>query len=1468
MIISAIHNRKKPQPPVTLLPGQFKYKVSGTKKVSATAWNKDGKMVRTIFSNRTKTGDNVDWWDGKDDNGNPVPSGDYKIKGIGANIAGVPIGIIGNTSTATSGSTVHRGFERIFSICRVGDYIYYENGYNEGRGSHFKFDINNPQVCLNAFVNVTGADSNMESNHNCTDGVRIYRGGVDPFSTNKSVSFVFATLAADDSEVLFSEGTPVDCVIGRTYPKAISVVTNVNARVSGMAVQTGSSGFLFVTRKGLNNLYVHDKITGELAQTISITGVNKVAVDSSNNLWVQDATTIKKHSVNGDGSLDTASVTIVLATAGITDVQGMACNGTTLWIADGVGSHQIKRFNSSGASVSTFGTAGGYSTSAAYSNSKFYFNDPANRLHTSAFAFESDGSYWVIEPGNFSVKKYNSSDVYQDKLQYLPKVWSHTSLPGRSFADYLEFEVENDPLTWEQVANWGYVVPANRDDNFKRLYSLQVVPNGKTMAFQKKASGSGWEFVELVPGGVLTFTGAVVSSVFAQIYPDGTVRRQNCTNSVTNAPQNFYKKVYNYDASVPVGGAETIIETSPPKTANDPLDWGTRLEPYSAGEQLPDGSIVSWSPNADSYGSKEGFHLGILKAGEWIAKFAKGTFQGHKGQFPDDGRFDIGNFGTNPDGSVKGNAGGKIRVVGGKIWQDFHGEFWKSQDGPGQTNMINIYDANGIFLGQFGTTTWDSKHLGEAAPGMAGNAFFISVEQEGDTYYVKTNDESFHGGIGVWEVTGFDTLENWSSSVRIDQPVPKPSKSYIDLLDGLPHRAAVLVTGGRITRSEGQSGSNENSDMWDVRTGVKTYDISMAPDIYARFGANTARTKDFYIALGDNTGLTSWSLTSKVNWDRHYPNQDSNNGFWMDILDNANKVIARVHCGISLGGSYPITVYGNNTTIVTGTETEMKFIIERWRDLSISCAAGSVTFTYNGTTIVTGLLDGTADWTKPTKIRCWFKWTTGSNQLKRTFGIKEAHFNKVGSTDPEIGGFKWTSEEMDFWVQRFLDKKPYVNKGDVKTNSPDDWAQIVASANQLVNNPYIDRYDGPTTNLGPGGYVQQNSTPEPAAKGARILDAAYAGRVIYQAGVKTANPALIDQGTAYINAAKTALMDQIGRSGVDFSNSTRWQNGKIGDVNPGFQICEWIARLLCAFDFVKSFCSGGQITSFDTWLLNAATFWNNDLNHSTGVNQWFTNRDSPSRPDVLTLSAAGLSPGQGASYYGKKTHDGGDNIITFNTHWNNRRTSIAEMLCFAGCYLNNSTFKTTAKWWVKDVLKYGVFPNGMHVDFERGWNGGTPSGSAGHEQGLDYAAGVAENFGDMADALARTGDKELFTYSTSAGEYGTAGGPKTLKKMMDVIKSAYTKIGWTVNGNLLDGENGTWKSDRLLGLLIANTYYYKDNSINEAILRNTPGMNPYPATPAKPGPYRSSTGNGGQHAGKYFMYARPSLSLTFSPYPS
>src|SRR5438270_7777269 len=115
------------------------------------------------------------------------------------------------------------------------------------------------------------------------------------------------------------------------------------------------------------------------------------------------------------------------------------------------------------------------------------------------------------------------------------------------------------------------------------------------------------------------------------------------------------------------------------------------------------------------------------------------------------------------------------------IW-GYNGEFWKNSE----TNKFNhVYD-NGLFVGQFGTTGPEAGGAGGAM--MAGNSFSPSLVKVGVDYYLYHNDESYHGAVHRWKISGINTIQEQTIPLTSSFVIQSEAQvlAGVDLMAGLP----------------------------------------------------------------------------------------------------------------------------------------------------------------------------------------------------------------------------------------------------------------------------------------------------------------------------------------------------------------------------------------------------------------------------------------------------------------------------------------------------------------------------------------------------------------------------------------------------------------------------------------------------------------------------------------------------------
>ena len=255
----------------------------------------------------------------------------------------------------------------------------------------------------------------------------------------------------------------------------------------------------------------------------------------------------------------------------------------------------------------------------------------------------------------------------------------------------------------------------------------------------------------MAPSG-LRFTGVELQGLIIRVSPDGSLK--TVTDASTGTPSVWTSlPLSGFDASNnPTWGAANNFATTPPNTAMDPATNGQRTVPVTSSN-----IVVAFDPG----GSATGYHLGGVQVGtnKWLWRTAKATRKDYMGPYPTDGSYDIGN-------KVNDYAENDVLPLDRSVIWGYHGEFWKNA----QVNKWNqVYD-DGLLVGQFGQIGRDymvNFPSTEAAPGMAGNAFSDAIVEVNGNAYLYHNDESYHGGLHRWTISGLNTISEQTISVTV-----------------------------------------------------------------------------------------------------------------------------------------------------------------------------------------------------------------------------------------------------------------------------------------------------------------------------------------------------------------------------------------------------------------------------------------------------------------------------------------------------------------------------------------------------------------------------------------------------------------------------------------------------------------------------------------------------------------------------
>ncbi|HEY0055782.1 MAG TPA: hypothetical protein VGB63_10530, partial [Pedobacter sp.] len=959
----------------------FSFTMGGGGRTSAGVFKTDGTLVRTLWSGiEYSAGIHKFKWDGKDDFGLTLPDEKYTAKVLSNNVQYTWEGVIGNTSAALTGSSKLRMFDPLTGMAVAGDKIYWAAGYNEGWPATYKTSITDPHS--KTWIEPM-KQSNSVVEFVCTDGSQVFWAGADPFDPEYE-SFVFATYVSDDSRVPFLNGIPVQMDLGTRYLNAIGyrkTPRTVPSTITGMTVQARGA-YLFISRRGLNELQVLNKTTGQVVQTLTMSQPSVMQVDKNDNLWLSHAGKIEKFAVNNTGTLASLGININLANIGAIAVS----NDNAVVSANDISSGQVKTYsNLTGQFIWQLGNTKTYIEDATVYDDKFYWKDINKEYHSFLF-YMPDGSFYVGDPQNRRVQHFRADRTYIDNIMYQTAMYN-TGIdpkdPTRLYADLFEFKLDyTKPLdrsngSWKLVKNWGAAL-SNKFDG-EKMKCITTFPNGRT--YGRLRMQNSYYLAELVEGGALR----VIDSPL----PQYTTIGNDGSKLINSGPEMGKAGVINrypvvgYDSNNPVWATTPeVLATTPPATGTDPLLWeGLKSDPITSTNK-----VIFFDPGKSENGRGLGYHLGAIdkNSNKWLWRTAKDIPSIYTGPFPTDGAFDSGN------GVVY--AGGTVLISDQNIFWGYHGEFWKGS----QTNKWNhVYD-NGLFVGQFGEISRDHQNV-EAFAGGAGNVFSGSLVKVNGQTYLYHNDESVHGGVHRWKITGLETV-GLQDAFPTNEVIPNLEGE--DLLKGLVKGATFTSgLGWERTPSLDFKVSDENS--FTTKIGSQSYDIFKSPDLFINFRQPTG-TADIVRHLGNNTGLLDWKVSGKVNFSWHSPNEPRGyGGGYMEVLDNKGLIIARFY--IERDKVLGTNAVGNGTVIHNADAIAFNMVSTKNNQIIISASQGKIIFKYAGFQPITTLpLDATADWQSPAKVRFQFFTKVVADNYDRSIDIAELRFSKTSTSSPII----------------------------------------------------------------------------------------------------------------------------------------------------------------------------------------------------------------------------------------------------------------------------------------------------------------------------------------------------------------------------------------------------------------------------------------------------------------------------------
>ncbi|MCK5615401.1 hypothetical protein KAR91_76765 [Candidatus Pacearchaeota archaeon] len=415
-----------------------------------------------------------------------------------------------------------------------------------------------------------------------------------------------------------------------------------------------------------------------------------------------------------------------------------------------------------------------------------------------------------------------------------------------------------------------------------------------------------------------------------------------------------------------------------------------------------------------------------------------------------------------------------------------------------------------------------------------------------------------------------------------------------------------------------------------------------------------------------------------------------------------------------------------------------------------------------------------------------------------------------------LSGITFKYIELVVWRDRAING-PYKTTGDRFAFSPGSWDDLVIRSERFMSDPsaeYWDYVDAEFIGDYPGDVYTYS-------RGHGIVAAAFYG--------------LIKEDNTYREAAKTAVLAQIANSNPVFEDH-------IADVDypNGMHFAAFTSRLFYAFDYTYDLWSASEITAFETWMERAMILYRHIW--SDYCYRCWPNRDDDDYSVVSWWALTGQETTAQPQPYTHSDLGGTDHNFTAKyANWfqyQNRSMWYVQAEFLWGLYKNDDERIGQVKRYIREMLMFAVWPDGMIAEsYANGKYGRVGTGA--HWYVTLQISGALM----IAEHLRRRGDNSLYEFSTSEGIFGSEGGTKNLRLLVDT--HVENLRGEAVHGRYfkdVDGDFGpvndlypldprepggsTFRHKSEMCISYANAYW-QDNTIKDTYMTLASGCDSY-----------------------------------------
>ena len=450
--------------------------------LSAAVYDSSGQRVRTLYSASPQGGSVLLTWDGRDDQGNLLPSGNYQWRAITTNAVGQEDGTVGNNGNPPYGASIDPMDPMDMAYDSAGN-MYMISSYEEDCCTLRCIDAANITTGVTAWEGYGMAGGTAIA----TDGTNVYFALWGQGITGNILCYSA------------SSGTPVS-----GWPNFSASTQNI----PGLAVDTND---LWVSDMASNLVKLYNKTTGAFITSYAVTDPRGIATEGNGDAWVACAGVPGSAiELNFNGTAITATGRTIANLQNPFGVAYFTSGGTPYLYVTEVNTGAIDRYNITATPTLSDPWASNYfgvAQPGAVSDTKFYWPyDTGDWLpQLAAIAASPSGQFAVTDLCNHRVMVYDANGNVIKRFQARPTPYPDTDEnvgSGNLTVAWMQFQVtmnETDPVygkPWTLADNW---MPTN-GEVVSGTSCLRKLSNGNEYIYYLTANNS-WTVYQLNTNG-------------------------------------------------------------------------------------------------------------------------------------------------------------------------------------------------------------------------------------------------------------------------------------------------------------------------------------------------------------------------------------------------------------------------------------------------------------------------------------------------------------------------------------------------------------------------------------------------------------------------------------------------------------------------------------------------------------------------------------------------------------------------------------------------------------------------------------------------------------------------------------------------------------------------------------------------------------------------------------------------------